>query len=267
MARQLTLARRRSTNINYQQKWSLFRRWCREREVSVSRPSLPKVADFLLYLREKKGLSASSIKSYRSMLAYVFRLKLPKIASSPILKDLIRSFSSGGGRRTVTPPTWDLNKVLNRLMSPPFEPLQEATLRNLTKKTLFLVALASVKRIGELQAISSRVAKTSIDRSLSYLPEFVAKTETESNPIPRNFIIKALSDYAAGLEEGSLLCPVRAIDCYLGRTGNIPNRPRNLFLSPRNPQRPISKNAISFFLRETIAEAGALAAIGRGPIA
>ena len=45
----------------------------------------------------------------------------------------------------------------------------------------------------------------------------------------------------------------------MSRTRNIPNRPRNLFISPRNPQRPISKNAISFFLRETIAEAGALA--------
>ena len=50
---------------------------------------------------------------------------------------------------------------------------------------------------------------------------------------------------------------MRVINCYLG-TKSIPNRPRNLFLSPRNPQRPISKNAILFFLRETIAEAKAL---------
>ena len=51
---------------------------------------------------------------------------------------------------------------------------------------------------------------------------------------------------------------MRALEGYLSRTKDIPNRPRNLFVSPRNPQRPISKNAISFFLRETIADAGAL---------
>ena len=257
VAKQLALARRRSTNMMYQQKWSVYRGWCRKKGVSVSRPTLPKVAEFLLELQKKRNLTVSSIKGYRSMLAYVFRLKLPEISSSPILKDLIRSFSLES-KKTLSPPTWDLNKVLMSLMSPPFEPLREVSLRNLTKKTLFLLSLASVKRIGEIQSISANVARRGINLSLSYLPEFVAKTESEANPIPRHFIVEALSEFAAGLEEGSLLCPVRAIQYYLERTGKVQNRPRNLFISPKKPQRPISKNAISFFLRETISESGAL---------
>ena len=191
------------------------------------------------------------------MLAYVFRLILPEISSSQILKDLIRSFSLEQRKKTMSPPSWDLNKVLLALMEPPFEPLSEATLRNMTKKTLFLLSLASAKRIGEIQALSSNVARRGLDMSVSFLPEFVAKTESESNPIPRHFTVRALTDFAAGLEE-ELLCPVRALETYLQRTRKIKNRPRNLFLAPKNPQRPISKNAISFFLRETIANAGAL---------
>ena len=43
------------------------------------------------------------------------------------------------------------------------------------------------------------------------------------------------------------------------------NRPRRLFVSPRNPARSISKNAISYFLREVIAEAGVSSVAGVEP--
>ena len=43
---------------------------------------------------------------------------------------------------------------------------------------LFLLSLATAKRV-ELQAISCRVASQGHDLSLAYLPEFVAKTESE----------------------------------------------------------------------------------------
>ena len=58
------------------------------------------------------------------------------------------------------------------------------------------------------------------------------------------------------LEEGSLLCPVRALNIYLRRTSSFVVRASSLFVSPRSPSRPISKNAVSYFLREVISEAG-----------
>ena len=39
---------------------------------------------------------------------------------------------------------------------------------------------------------------------------------------------------------------------------NVANRPDKLFLSPSNLSRAISKNAISFFLREVIKDSGAV---------
>ena len=112
------------------------------------------------------------------MLSLVFRWKLPELSSSLVLKDLIRSFSIQRPRSVVSPPNWDLTRVLAALRSPPFEPLAEATFRDLTKKTLFLLSLATARRIGELQALSSRVAWVGGDISVEYLPEFVAKTES-----------------------------------------------------------------------------------------
>ncbi len=47
-----------------------------------------------------------------------------------------------------------LTLVLGALASPPFEPLQSVGLRELSLKTALLLALASVKRMGDLQALS-----------------------------------------------------------------------------------------------------------------
>ena len=51
--------------------------------------------------------------------------------------------------------------MLEYLRSPVFEPLSLSSLRNLTRKTLSLVALATAKRVGELQALS-RIASLEI---------------------------------------------------------------------------------------------------------
>ena len=131
--------------------------------------------------------------------------------------------------------------------------------RNLTKKTLFLVSLATAKRIGELQAISHSVSFQNEDVILSYLPEFVAKTETIKNPVARSFKLKSLvSGRKGSAKEDSLLCPVRALKIYLQRSKVVSPRPRSLFISPRVRSKAITKNAISFFLRETIVQAGSL---------
>ena len=47
---QLTHCRRRSTRVDYQTKWTVYRKWCHRHGHSVSRPTIAKVADFLLYL-------------------------------------------------------------------------------------------------------------------------------------------------------------------------------------------------------------------------
>ncbi len=51
-------------------------------------------------------------------------------------------------------PSWDLALVLRALITAPFEPLQSVELKFLSMKTLLLTALASIKRVGDLQAFS-----------------------------------------------------------------------------------------------------------------
>ena len=86
----------------------------------------------------------------------------------------------------------------------------------------------------------------------------LAKTERVDAPVPRGFRVLSLREFAGDLEEGSLLCPVRALSTYLRRTSSVVVRASSLFVSPCSPSHPISKNAVSYFLREVISEAGAV---------
>ena len=81
---------------------------------------------------------------------------------------------------------------------------------------------------------------------VSYVPEFVAKSESLTRSIPRSFLVRSLLDFAAGLDDDLLLCPVRALRIYLDRTLSLAPTRRRLFVSPSCPTRAMSKNAVSF---------------------
>ena len=174
-----------------------------------------------------------------------------------VLRDLFRSFRLSSAERILHPPAWNLSVVLRFLKSSAFEPLSRAPLRALLQKTLFLLALATAKRVGELQAFSSVVTFVGLDACLSYVPQFVAKSESLTRTIPRSFLVQSLSDFAAGIDEDLLLCPVRALRIYLDKTRPLSPIRHRLFVSPRRPSRAMSKNAVSFFLCEVIHAAGA----------
>ena len=150
VAGELALCRRTSTRLNYQARWGKFRKWCRDFHHRSSEPTIPKIAEFLTFLFKTEKAAVSTIKGYRAMLSSVFKFCLPEISTTPILKDLVRSFEISAPRPLHQSPSWDLEKVLEYLSGPPFEPLADASFRNKTRKVLFLVAMATTKRVGEL---------------------------------------------------------------------------------------------------------------------
>lgn len=190
------------------------------------------------------------------MLNSVFSVKGLNLADDSVLKEICRACNARPLRPRTRSPSWNIDVVLKALTRSPFEPLKQASIRDLTKKTLFLTALATAKRVGELQAVSYAFALQGTDIILRYLPEFIAKTETDTNPIPREFRLRGLSTLVEREDEEHLLCPVRALKWYHKRT-QADSRPRQLFLSVKDSSRPMSKRAISFFLRETIQQAHA----------
>ena len=137
---------------------------------SVSSSSVSKVADYLLWLWETMKLSVSSIKTHRSMLSTVLRFKLPELGDHHVLRHLIQSFAGECPHRPPMPPSWDLDIVLKHLFSLAYKPLESVDLHILSKKTLFLLALATAKRVGVLQALSKRALRISGGMGLMVRP-------------------------------------------------------------------------------------------------
>ena len=191
------------------------------------------------------------------MLAAMFKFPLPEISTSPILKDLIRSFEISAPRPIFPPPPWELDKVLQFLSGPPFEPLARASFLDKTKKALFLLAMATAKRVSELQALSFSVSFQGEDLVLYYDPFFRAKTESVANPLPCSIIVPSLSDFAGDLPE-RVHCTVRAVKYMRKAARSASFIPSRLFVSPRNLERAMSKNAMSFYLRQLIVDSGAV---------
>ena len=186
-ARVLSGVLRESSSRLYQSRWKIFCGWCRGRGVAPVNATVPVVVDFLIHLRQDKGLSVSAVKGYCSALNSVLALKGQDLAASREITTLLRSFSRSVNPVELRPPAWDVSLVLQSLTGTPYEPLRTCEERFLAQKTLFLLALASAKRVGELHALSYRVSHTRDwgEVSFAFVTGFVAKTQDPSSLTPR----------------------------------------------------------------------------------
>ena len=244
VARRLGQARRQSLVANYQSKWLTYRRWCTYKGHSVSQPSVLKVADYLVWLWEDQGLSLSSVKTHRSMLSSVFQFKLPALGEDRVLQDFVRSFSIERPRRPQAPPSWDLDAVLQHLMSSAFKSLESVSLRTLTKKTLFLVSLATAKRVSEIQALSKTVAAIGNDLVVSFNLILLPRRSVLMLRFLAAFVFSRCGSLQGTWRKAPSYVPCGLPTSTCGERVLLLLEPL-LCLSPCSPSRPISKNAVS----------------------
>ncbi|KAL1268394.1 hypothetical protein QQF64_033757 [Cirrhinus molitorella] len=126
-------------------------------------------------------------------------------------------------------PPWDLSVVLNALSQPPFEPIENTDLKLLSLKVAMLLALSTVKRVGELHALSvhNSCMQFAMDFSrvtLKTNPAFVPKV-SESTLAYRQVDLRSfhLPPFSSSEEERlHCLCPVRGLRHYVDRTSVCP---------------------------------------------
>ena len=203
-------------------------------------------------------MSVSAVKGYSSALNSVLALKGRDLSASRQIMMLLRSFARSVNPVELRQRAWDVSLVLQSLTGAPYEPLRTCDERFLAQKTLFLLALALAKRIGELHALLYRVSHTRNwgEVSFSYVTGFVAKTQDPSSLAPRfeGFSVPALPN-ARNNRNGRLLCPVRAVRRYLDRTAAHRPRCDRLFVTAGRNKKEITKTTVSFWLRKTISHA------------
>ena len=147
-------ARASSTRQSYASKWGVFERWCVLHNVD---PVNCQVASVLDFMQEKlsTGTCPATLKVYVAALPACHAL----VDGAPLGRHPLLSRFLRGARRLRPPvktkiPSWDLATVLEGLVDTPFEPIESASDKLLTLKMVFLMAITSLKRIGDMQALS-----------------------------------------------------------------------------------------------------------------
>ena len=152
VAARIEAPQRGSTRSIYEAKWTIFTKWCLSNQVDFRAPPLKAISDFLLSMFHDRKLQPGTIDGYRSAIADKLGNVPINVSKDENLTRLLDSFHRDRpkGRRGI--PSWNLSLVLNQLTKAPFEPLKEASLKRLTVKTVFLLALGAGKRRSEIHA-------------------------------------------------------------------------------------------------------------------
>jgi len=158
--------------------------------------------------------------------------------------------------RTVV-PKWNLEIVLAALKRPPYYPLNTATLKHLTQRTVFLVAITSARRASEIHALRSDTLQFSSTSVTAHVdPSFLPKVASDwhcTQPL----------ELPAMHEETDVelrkLCVRATLNAYLNATQAMRTSTdsKQLFLCYGSYKKgaPVSKQRISSWLKEVVRDA------------
>ena len=259
VAARIEAPQRRSTRSVYEAKWTIFTKWCLSNQMDFRAPPLKAIADFLLHLFQEKKLQPGNIDGYRSAIADKLGNSTINVSKDENLTCLLDRFHRDRpkGRRVM--PSWNLSLVLHQLTKAPFEPLKEASLKHLTFKTVFLLALGSGKRRSEIHAWLHKNIRHQSDWSKVSLypsPSFLSKNQLakEGPDSVAPVVIPALApSLDRSLMGDKSLCPVRALRYYLDRTADLRQNKELVFVSfKKGFDKDISPATISSWIKQTV---------------
>jgi hypothetical protein len=252
-------AKSTATQRTYQSSWNHFSAWCEAGDIDPNTTSAATIVEYLQYNLDQ-GRSISTVKTRVSAINYfhpggTFRGSLGS-------HELVHSFIAGARRMYPQVrdkvPSWELPWVLQGMMQEPFEPLVSLPIRELTLKTVFLVAVCSARRVGELQALDCRLPYCSIG-----LGGVVLRTHSGFLPkVPSLANIEKkieLAPYGIGDDGVELpehaLCVCRALKRYLQVTKSY-RKSSQLFVTfgGKSRGKAASKATIAGWVKNAIAE-------------
>ncbi len=184
-------ARAPATRKLYSSKWGveeyiLFESWCLTRAIDPVNCPVGPVLEFLQE-RLTAGAAATTLRVYVAAIAAQRELDEIPLGRHRLVSAFMRGARCLRPVRPTTVPSWDLSVILEGLVTAPFEPLESASDRILTLKVVLLLALTSLKRVGDLQAFS--VSETCMD----FAPGLVKVTlgrVTFPRSCPRRSVLK-----------------------------------------------------------------------------
>ncbi|XP_078517197.1 uncharacterized protein LOC144781723 [Lissotriton helveticus] len=250
-------ARKPTTRACYAAKWKRFVIYCTANDIDPLDASIPNIICYLLHLY-KCNLAYTSIRIHLSAIAaYLQNRQHLSVFRVPAIKAFLEGLKRVIPPRTPPAPVWNLNVVLTRLMGPPFEPLHSCELQFLTWKVAFLVAITSLRRVSELQALTIQEPFIQIHSNRVVLrtnPKFLPKVVSQFH-LNQTIDLPAFFQNPQTVAERMLhtLDVRRALMYYIDRTQPF-RKTKQLFVAfaPQHKGNPISKAGIARWIVKCI---------------
>ena len=208
------LSLRESSTRQYQSIWRKFLSFLSRNDISHRDTSVGVVCNWLTYEAIVNNLTYRTLTGYRSALKIPLfwgcNLEIKTVVSDQFLRGL---YNLKPPLRAAPMPIWNINVVLSYLQSDKFEPLESASFDSLAQKTLFLILLASGRRISEVANLSRLHSEDSsgLSLTLEWVPQFRPKHDDPGFQPP----FPSISYLATDRSQDLFLCPIRAYYTFL----------------------------------------------------
>ena len=237
----------------WEQFHSEYRKWrahCVRTGINPISPAVSEALNFLQALREEPGVHRgfSAITTAKSALSSVVILpNSQKLGDHPLVKQYMK------GLYNQQPPShryvrmWDPADILEKIQEEPWVTTTDMELKFLSMKVVMLILLTTSKRGQIIPALDLNDMIESEDSFHFRIPCTQLK---EGRPGYKPKLIK-LSKFS-----DQNICVVYHLKEYLRRTQDIRGEVRQVFITAKKPHRPVSRDTVSLWVKETLKRCG-----------
>jgi len=255
----ISKSKRDVTSIQYDRVMDRYYAWCKTEEREPFGDDISTPLEFMQFLmdenikpthgKEKRGYSCLRIAT--SALSALLSFEGIPFGQHHLSKAFMKGVLN---ERPIThryQVQWDAQRVINKLKNPPFTPAFRIPLLLLAKKTLFLILMATSRRvhISKALCISREKCTRTKSRVLFHIERKDLKQGGAMKKKPAPLEVKAYP-------ENKGVDPVLYIEEYIKRTAPIRGDIPQLFLTTKGPVRPISKDTARNWVKDILEKCG-----------
>ena len=255
----ISKSKRDVTSIQYDRVMDRYYAWCKTEEREPFGDDIATPLEFMQFLmdenikpthgKEKRGYSCLRLAT--SALSAILSFEGIPFGQHHLSKAFMKGVLN---ERPIThryQVQWDAQRVINKLKNPPFTPAFRIPLLLLAKKTLFLILMATSRRvhISKALCISREKCTRTKSRVLFHIERKDLKQGGAMKKKPAPLEVKAYP-------ENKGVDPVLYIEEYIKRTAPIRGDIPQLFLTTKGPVRPISKDTARNWVKDILEKCG-----------
>ena len=245
----LVAAWRKGTSSAYLSAWGKWDGWCRERKINSVHAPIEAILEFLTS-EYNAGKAYRTLNVYRSAISSTHpSIDSVRVGEHPLVVQLLK------GAFNLRPPlprystTWDVDPVLSFIGK--LDPNESLSLKDLSLKLGFLLAVTSMDRVSEVVSHDLRFRRFSPEGVSFQLPFLTKKTKVGQS---------LKTSFHASFPSNPNLCVVQCLKEYETRTLPFrvvdPARPNRLLLSYIRHHKPITSDTLGRWVKEVLASAG-----------